>query len=122
MSFLSHVDVRVRDMAAARRFYDPFLAAMGAPADAGKTFTTYEIPGGAGDWFGITEDREFAPGPARIAFRAADRAAVDRIAALLPGIGAKNVEMDDGVYGDQYYAVFFEDPDGNALEVCYVGP
>jgi catechol 2,3-dioxygenase-like lactoylglutathione lyase family enzyme len=26
--------------------------------------------------------------------------------------------MDDGIYGTDYYAVFFEDPDGNLLEVC----
>lgn len=32
--------------------------------------------------------------------------------------GTAEVEIDDGIYGDGYYGVFFEDPDGNRLEVC----
>jgi predicted lactoylglutathione lyase len=50
--------------------------------------------------------------------RATSREIVDEIAALLPSVGALNVEMDDGIYGDDFYGVFFEDPDGNRLEVC----
>lgn len=47
------------------------------------------------------------------------RDAVDTVAAVLGEIGAPNVEMDDGIYGDDYYGVFFDDPDGNRLEVCF---
>ena len=61
------------------------------------------------------------PGSTRIAFDAPSRGTVEAIATYLPAIGARNIEMDDGVYGPKYYAVFFEDPDGNKLEVCHVG-
>ncbi len=61
------------------------------------------------------------PGPARVAFDAPSRGTVDAIATYLPAIGAKNVEWSEGIYGPRYYAVFFDDPDGNKLEVCHIG-
>ncbi|MBV8117222.1 MAG: VOC family protein [Candidatus Eremiobacteraeota bacterium] len=61
------------------------------------------------------------PGATRIAFRSPSRDAVDAVAEILRRNGARNVEMDDGIYGDQVRSVFFEDPDGNRLEVCF-GP
>jgi hypothetical protein len=43
---------------------------------------------------------------------------VNRGAKVAAGIGARNIEglMD---YEPGYYAVFFEDPSGNRLEVCH---
>jgi len=57
----------------------------------------------------------------RIAFKAPARDSVDTIARILVSLGTRNVEMDNGIYGDEYYGVFFEDPDGNRLEVCVNG-
>jgi catechol 2,3-dioxygenase-like lactoylglutathione lyase family enzyme len=121
---LDHVDLRVRDRRAATAFYDALLGLLGAVKDEGSEFTTWRIPMPDGrtrelaNNFGITEDPQFVPGSVRVAFKARSREEVDVIAALLPSIGARNVEMDDGIYGDEFYGVFFEDPDGNRLEVC----
>lgn len=125
---LSHVDLRVRDRTKATEFYDALLNVLGATHEVSKSFTTWQIPPPdapdgweATEWFGITEDPTMTPGPTRVAFDAPSRGTVDAIATYLPAIGARNVEMDDGVYGPTYYAVFFEDPDGNKLEVCHIG-
>ena len=125
---LSHVDLRVRDRKKATEFYDAILNLLGATRDEGKSFTTWQIPPPdtpedweATEWFGITEDPAMAPNENRVAFDAPSRGTVDAIATYLPAIGARNVEMTEGEYGPNYYAVFFEDPDGNKLEVCHIG-
>ena len=126
---LSHVDLRVRDRKKAIEFYDALLNVLGATREDGKTFTTWQVPPPdapddweATEWFGITEDSAMMPGPVRIAFDAPSRGTVDAIATYLPAIGGRNIEWTDGMYGPNYYAVFFEDPDGNKLEVCHIGP
>ncbi|HTD33707.1 MAG TPA: VOC family protein [Candidatus Elarobacter sp.] len=125
---ISHVDLRVRDRAKATEFYDAILNLLGATKDEGKNFTTWQIPPAdappdweADAWFGITEDAAMTPGSARIAFDAPSRGTVDAIATYLPAIGATNIEWTEGMYGPNYHAVFFEDPDGNKLEVCHIG-
>ena len=125
---LSHVDLRVRDRTKAAEFYDALLSVLGGVQDAGASFTTWSIvpadaPEGyeASEWFGITEDPQMVPGSARVAFDAPSRGTVDAIATILPAIGATNIEWSEGVYGPGYYAVFFDDLDGNKLEVCHIG-
>lgn len=127
MSLLSHVDVRVRNRERAYAFYDALFALFDAVREEGKTFSTYQFPSTTGDgdeahdWFGITEDANARPDENRIAFAAPNRELVDRVSALLPSLGAREVEGSDGIYGANYYAVFFTDPDGNRLEVCHLG-
>jgi len=125
---ISHVDLRVRDRAKATEFYDALLNLLGATKDEGKTFTTWQIPPPdapddweATEWFGITEDPGMAPNQNRVAFDAPSRGTVDAIATYLPAIGATNLEWTQGMYGPRYHAVFFDDLDGNKLEVCYIG-
>jgi len=127
-TLISHVDLRVRDRAKAAEFYDALLSVLGGVRSVGETFTTWSIvPPDAPDeyeateWFGITEDARMTAGPGRVAFDAPSRGAVDAIATILPAIGARNVEWSEGMYGPEYYAVFFEDPDGNRLEIVHVG-
>jgi catechol 2,3-dioxygenase-like lactoylglutathione lyase family enzyme len=121
---LDHVDLRVRDITKATAFYDAFLPVLGAVKRVGDTFTTWRIPppGGtlddAPDNFGITEDRDHVAGAVRIAFKAPSREAVDAVLKILVSLGTTDVETDDGIYGAEYYGVFFTDPDGNRLEVC----
>jgi predicted lactoylglutathione lyase len=45
---------------------------------------------------------------------------VDNITELVRQIGGQNIEGPEicTEYSPGYYAVFFEDPDGNKLEVC----
>lgn len=127
---LSHVDMRVRDRAAARLFYDALMAPLGATRHDGQEFTTYQIVPDdkksdedyePDDWFGLTQDANMRPNANRIAFAASSRAVVDRVAEILPTIGAREIEGPDEDYGPGYYAIFFADPDGNQLEVCYIG-
>ena len=121
---LSHVDLRVRDRVKAAEFYDAFLNLLGAVMDVGATFTTWEIrpidappEWQALNWFGITEDANMTPSENRIAFLAPSRGTVDAIATYLPVIGAQAIEMPHEAYGPRYYACFFEDLDGNKLEI-----
>jgi catechol 2,3-dioxygenase-like lactoylglutathione lyase family enzyme len=126
-SILDHIDLRVRDRAAASAFYDAFLGVLEAVKREDDEFTTWRIPppGGAledaPDNFGIIEDPLHVPGRVRVAFKAPSRRAVDDIVRVLNALGARNVELGDGIYGAAYYGVFFEDPDGNLLEVCVNG-
>ncbi|MBV8151939.1 MAG: hypothetical protein JOY59_10310 [Candidatus Eremiobacteraeota bacterium] len=56
-----------------------------------------------------------------MALRAADRGEVDRLAALAREAGAMAFEAPHVCveYTPFYYATFFEDVDGNKLEICY---
>lgn len=118
---LSHVDLRVRNRAAAEAFYDALLSPLGAVMDRGATFTIWQIGTEANaDWFGITEDANMTPNAVRVAFAAPSRGTIDAIATILPAIGARNIELPDEAYGTQYYACFFEDLDGNRLELVHL--
>jgi predicted lactoylglutathione lyase len=56
----------------------------------------------------------------RIAFRASSREEVDRLAEVARAAGARDVDGPEPYGGSpRYYAVFFEDVDGNKLEICY---
>jgi catechol 2,3-dioxygenase-like lactoylglutathione lyase family enzyme len=71
-------------------------------------------------FFGFTQNRRHQPNDTRIAFWADSCAEVDRIAKLVRKAGAKNVGGPQlwPKHSRGYYACFFEDPDGNKLEIC----
>ena len=123
---LSHVDIRVRDRARAIAFYDAVLAALGHSKAESDDWVTYDPSQGGepsgGTWFGFTVDPEMRPNGNRIAFFAASSEDVERAAQAAADAGAKNMEGPEYAYGPHYYAVFFDDPDGNKLEVCCYGP
>ena len=126
MPILSHVDLRVRDRKRAEAFYEQLFTVLGGEKSAGKNWTTFGKVVDRGltsgqdshNWLGFTEDKNMTAGSARVALYAPDRDTVNRVAELLPAIGAKEIEWDEGEYGEDYYAIFFLDLDGNALEVC----
>ncbi len=122
---LSHVDLRVRDRARATAFYTALLGELGHAARASEEWTSF-VPGdetaALGDWIGFTEDAAHRPNETRVALSAQTCEDVDRVTTVLPKIGALNIEGPDYEYGPEYYAVFFDDPDGNKLEVCCIGP
>ena len=118
-----HIDLRVRDRKAAQKFYAAILPALGFTADkSGDEWGAFEaeMANAKNEFFGFTEDARHSPNETRIAFWADSREEVDRVAKLLRGAGARNVEGPEVCkgYSPGYYAVFFEDPDGNKLEVC----
>ncbi|HUI07795.1 MAG TPA: VOC family protein [Verrucomicrobiae bacterium] len=117
-----HIDLRVKDVARAKKFYVPVLNALGFTVDQKITdWVSYEAPrkdGRPAEFFGFTHDPDHTPNGTRIAFWAETRAEVDRIAGVARKAGAKNIEGPEVYEEPDYYAVFFEDPEGNKLEVC----
>ena len=121
-----HIDLRVRDRAIAQKFYAKLLPHLGLTADkSGDEWGQFEAekPNLKNEFFGFTEDRQHSANGNRISFWADSREEVDRIAEIAREAGARNIEGPElcTEYSPGYYAVFFEDPDGNKLEVCCRG-
>ncbi len=117
-----HIDLRVRNRAAAQRFYAQVLPAIGFRVDkSGQQWGLFEAEGEGAVEFFVFEEADFQPNGNRIAFWAPSRAAVDRVGEVVRKAGGKNIEGPELCvdYSPGYYAVFFEDPDGNKLEVCH---
>lgn len=119
---LDHIDLRVKNMEAAMRFYDKVLPAVGFPEKSGDAeLMTYSASGeGKVEFFCFTEDPKHQPNGTRISFWAETRAEVDRVAEVVKRAGGKVLEGPELCvdYTPDYYAFFFEDPDGNKLEIC----
>jgi predicted enzyme related to lactoylglutathione lyase len=114
-----HIDLRVPQLADVTSFYELLLPALGftrkvhvegwlqfEAADADIT-----------EFFGVTESPGHVANENRIAFWAESASGVDRIAKVSRLAGARNIE-GPMQYERGYYAVFFEDPCGNRMEVC----
>ncbi len=117
-----HIDLRVRDMDAAKRFYREVLPALGftKPGDDGEWFSFYAAGEGKTPFFGITQDAKHQPNGTRISFWADTHEEVDRVAEVVRRAGGKALEGPELCveYTPDYYAFFWEDPDGNKLEIC----
>lgn len=120
---LDHVDFRVRDFTRTRALYDALLPAMGyTKVNADDESAGYHLPGetGAEPFFWLVGDPQHEPNGTRVAFAARDRADVDRLTAIAQNAGATAFEAPALIeeYGASYYAAFFEDAEGNKLEIC----
>ena len=117
-----HIDLRVRSLAEVRHFYESLLPALGFTVQVHVAgWLQYEAAGGGGatEFFGVTESADHVANESRTAFWADSTDAVDRLARLVVEAGARNVEGPGYAEGPGYYAVFFEDPSGNRLEICH---
>jgi catechol 2,3-dioxygenase-like lactoylglutathione lyase family enzyme len=112
---IDHVHLRVRDFAAAKRFYRAVLEALGLPT---RDETDAHL---AADELWI--DRGELPSRIHLAFQAPDRETVRRFhtAALAAG-GQDNAAPGERGYHPGYYAAFVLDPDGNNIEAVHHGP
>lgn len=124
--FIDHIDLRVRSLVRARPFYDAFLGALGLHRITGDDALEWagyayghEEPIST-PFFGLMPDPGHLGNATRIAFAADSRAEVDTVAAAVRAAGAAAVEGPELCleYHPTYYAVFFEDGDGNRFEVC----
>jgi predicted enzyme related to lactoylglutathione lyase len=117
-----HIDLRVHSLAEARPFYEILLPALGftrrAEIEGWLQFEAVE-PGGAAEFFGITEAVMHQANACRIAFWAESTTAVDRLAEVVRRAGGRGIEGPGYDEGPGYYALFFEDPSGNRLEICH---
>lgn len=123
MRIYDHIDLRVRNRASAQAFFGKLLPALGFARDvSGEEWGAFDsgAEGKPTEFFGFTEDPNQRPNETRIAFWAQTREEVDRVAAIAREAGARNMEGPQicPEYSPGYYAVFFEDPDGNKFEVC----
>jgi catechol 2,3-dioxygenase-like lactoylglutathione lyase family enzyme len=75
-------------------------------------------------FFGFTEDPDHRANANRIAFWVSGQGEVNRVAAIVRKAGAINIEGPslNPEYSANYYAVFFEDPNGNRFEVVHRAP
>ncbi len=120
---LDHVSLPVRRLAAARKFYEAALGAIGMKInmDVGSAF-------GMGSKkekiFWISQKRG-STGGAHYAFRVGNRSAVDAFhrAGLAAGGTDHGAPGPRPNYGPAYYAAFLKDAEGNNIEVvCYEKP
>lgn len=120
--FFDHIDLRVKDRQRARRFYEQILPALGFTDDLGDDgeWLSFAVPGEKREFFGFIEDPQHQPNGTRISFWADTREEVDRVAEVVRRAGGKALEGPELCrdYTPEYYAFFWEDPDGNKLEVC----
>lgn len=122
---LDHLYVTVRDLAVSEAFYDPVMRCLGfrkgTTPIGGEPHRHYfnrvmaytlrpaRSPG---------PHDPYAPGLHHVCLRLPDRAAVDRAAAELGALGvAVTPPRPYPQYAPDYYASFFEDPDGIRLEI-----
>jgi catechol 2,3-dioxygenase-like lactoylglutathione lyase family enzyme len=128
-----HIDLNVTDLEASRRVYGPVLEFLGYEQvkDSGGYEWDLKEPGdGRGASIGLRAcdpaeaghgHRRYAPGLHHLAWRAESREDVDRLHALLieHGIQVLDPPAHYPQYSGDYYAVFFEDPDGMKLELVH---
>ncbi|MDQ6764737.1 MAG: VOC family protein [Verrucomicrobiota bacterium] len=116
-----HIDLRVRDLKQAERFYEQVLPAVGFTKKSTGDWISFGAEGeGKREFFGFTEDPAHQPNGTRISFWAESREEVDRVAEVVRRAGGGVLEGPElcREYTPDYYAFFFEDPDGNKLEIC----
>jgi predicted enzyme related to lactoylglutathione lyase len=115
-----HIDLRVRSLPEVHRFYESLLPALGFVQQVqNEEWLQYEArsPEGVAEFFGITESPTHLANECRIAFWVDTAADVDRLATIVAEAGGQKIEGPAFEEPD-YYAVFFEDPSGNRLEIC----
>lgn len=123
---VDHVFVAVRDLRVSEEFYDRAMGVLGFRKGEG------EIGGDPHLHYynrrlvyslrpareGTPDHDSYAPGMHHFCFRVVDEAAVDRAAGELRAAGVEASEPRYyPEYAPDYYATFFEDPDGVRLEV-----
>lgn len=123
---VDHIFVSVGDMVRSERFYDRVMAILGFRKGEGtmggdphlfysnRRFVYSLRPAREG----APEHDPYAPGLHHLCFRVVDESAVDRAARELREAGVEATEPRYyPEYAQDYYATFFEDPDGVRLEV-----
>ena len=117
---IDHVHLKVRDLAASRKFYDAALGALALPLTEGGPAYFYvdEI------FVSVAKPpQEPLTSGLHLAFQAADREAVHRFhAAVLAAGGRDTGAPGERSYHPGYYGAFAFDPDGNNIEAVFHGP
>lgn len=119
---IDHIQLVVKDIAAAKRFYTAVLNVLNIPIGGESEDYIW-----ADELFISSKDSRAAQGATtgrtHFAFQAKSREAVERFysAALAAG-GRDNGKPGERPYHPGYYAAFVIDPDGNNIEAVFHGP
>jgi lactoylglutathione lyase len=119
---IDHIQLVVKDIAAAKRFYTAVLGVLNIPIGGESEDYIW-----ADELFISSKDSAAADGVltgrTHFAFQAKNREAVERFhtAALAAG-GRDNGKPGERPYHPGYYAAFVIDPDGNNIEAVFHGP
>jgi catechol 2,3-dioxygenase-like lactoylglutathione lyase family enzyme len=121
---IGYVTLGTRDLEKAAVFYDRIAAEMGIGRFMeSDTFIAWGAPGG-GAGLGLTKPFDGKPmsvgNGVMAAFGAKDKAQVDRIHQLALSLGG-TCEGPPGQRGEQFYAAYFRDPEGNKLNAFVMG-
>ena len=122
---LDHVYVAVSDMAVSERFYDRVMRLLdfrkGTLAIGGEPHCHYfnrVMQISIRPARTAARHDPYAPGLHHLCLRVADRDAVDRVHGALRGLGIDaSAPCLYPEYAEDYYATFFEDPDGLRFEI-----
>lgn len=121
---IGYVTVGTNDLPRAAKFYDAIAAEMGtARMMEFETFIAWGTPGGAA---GIAATKPYDGNPATVgngvmvALEASDKEQVDRLYAIALANGGTD-EGAPGPRGEEFYAAYFRDPDGNKLNAFVMG-
>lgn len=127
---LGHLGLNVRDLAAAKAYYDEFMPLVGFEGFfAAEDEFSYRPAGGKPGtylfFYPALEDGGYSrhrPGLQHLAFMVKTREEVDRLHdwAAARGANVLHEPQEFPQYGPAYYAVFWETPDGFTIEaVCH---
>jgi glyoxylase I family protein len=123
---IDHIFVAARDLRSSEEFYDRVMGVLGFRKGEGTIggdphrfyFNRHFVYALRPARDGTPDHDPYAPGTHHLCFRVVDEAAVDRAARELREAG---VEVREPryypEYGPDYYATFFEDPNGIRLEI-----
>jgi len=118
-----HIDLRVSSLAANKGLFDAFFPALGfSQLHSGEGWMSYSVPGDhkSQPFIQVDEMPGHRGNANRFAFWADTEEEVNRLGGILRDAGAQVLEGPEYChdYTPGYYAVFFEDADGNKWEVC----
>jgi len=125
---LGHIKISVSDYAGkSKAFYQKLFSDLGyAQVDDGDDGGGWKTPEGLGIWISQAEVEEQkyvhgAPGLHHLCLKVSSKERVDEIHKTLvtDGVHIFNMPQAYPQYTEDYYAVFFADPDGIKLEVAY---
>jgi len=127
-----HIDLNVSDLDASYAVYAPLLAFLGYVQVKDKGGFEWDLRAGEGRGCSIGlrlrnpeeaghKHHRYAPGLHHLAWRAESREDVDKLHSLLVerGVPILDAPAHYPEYSGNYYALFFEDPDGMKLEYVH---
>ncbi|MGE0387487.1 MAG: VOC family protein [Gammaproteobacteria bacterium] len=125
---IGYVTLGTRDLAKARKFYDPVLGLLDAKPTGWTSERAAFYQAGNGPMIAVMYPFDGRPATwgngSMVALAAPTRQVVDKMHALALSLGGAD-EGAPGLRGDDpngFYGAYFRDPDGNKLCIFRMGP